>query len=384
MKAGQSTPTRKEASLDAYTDSNLEDMEHLLSQSLPLVMKTGDILDGLVVQINKDGIVVSLGGKFESCVPHMEMLTLSKKDLNSITPGENIPVMILGTDPSSGELLLSIDKANSHIGWGKLEDLFKSGKNVSAIVTGYNKGGLTVIAENVAGFIPISHIHTPLKVNPETPDGPLSDILHTRIGDTLELKILDLNGQDKRVVLSEKLVHEDRKSVAKDRLIKELDEGSIVNGTVSSITNFGAFVDIGGADGLIHISEISWQSVDNIEEFVKIGDEISAYIINIDQENKRIALSLKRVGSQPWDNVAAKYEINQTIHGTITRLTEFGAFARIDGNIEGLVHISELSDKLVHHPKEIVKVGDTVPLRILNIEPERKRLGLSLKQADPI
>ena len=157
-----------------------------------------------------------------------------------------------------------------------------------------------------------------------------------------------------------------------------------MNGTVSSITNFGAFVDIGGADGLIHISEISWQSVDNIEEFVKIGDEISAYIINIDQENKRISLSLKRVGSQPWDNVAAKYEINQTIHGTITRLTEFGAFARIDGNIEGLVHISELSDKLVHHPKEIVKVGDTVPLRILNIEPERKRLGLSLKQADPI
>ena len=385
MEASQIKPTRKgDYILAADIDSKLEDMEYLLSQSLPVAMNPGDILDGVVVHIGKDGLLVSIGGKVESIVPLREMTSISKQELEYMQPGSNISVMIIGENDSNGELLLSVDKANNQLGWTKLENLFNLDKDIIGIVTGYNKGGLTVVVENVNGFIPISHIYNPNRSNAENPDENLTDTLSSRIGNRIEMKILELDTRDNRLVLSEKIVHEHRKTLAKERLLKELDAGSIIEGTVSSITNFGAFVDIGGADGLIHISEISWQSVDNIQDFVKIGDKIRTYVISADEESKRIALSLKRVGSQPWDNVMDKYEINQTIHGTITRLTEFGAFARIGGNIEGLVHISELSDKLIYHPKEIVKVGDTVPLRILNIEPERKRLALSLKQADPI
>ncbi len=366
------------------TDSELEDMEYLLSQSLPVAMKHGDILEGIVEHVGKDGILVSVGGKVESIVPPGEMTTLSKHELNSINQGDTISVMVLGENDYNGELLLSVDKANIQVGWNKLQKAYTSDENIVGIITGYNKGGLTVITENVEGFIPLSHIFSTKSIPTENRDQDLIDLLCERKGDRLELRILELDSERNRVVLSEKLVVEHRKSIAKELLIKEIDEGSIIAGTVSSIKTFGAFVDVGGADGLIHISEISWERVDNIEDFVKIGDKISTYVISIDEETKRISLSLKRIGSQPWDNMMDKYEINQTIHGTITRLTEFGAFARIGGNIEGLVHISELSDKLVHHPKEIVKVGDTVPLRILNIEPERKRLALSLKQADPI
>jgi small subunit ribosomal protein S1 len=200
------------------------------------------------------------------------------------------------------------------------------------------------------------------------------------IGMEVEFKIIELNRRRNRAIFSERAALQAWKQIQKMRLVQELTEGEIRKGRVAGISNFGAFVDLGGADGLIHISELSWEPVKSPDEIVTVGEEIDVFVLRVDRENLKIALSLRRLQPEPWDEIETKFSVGQTVTGTVTKLANFGAFARIDRGIEGLIHISELAHQVIKHPRDVVSEGDELELKIIRIEPERRRLGLSLKQ----
>jgi small subunit ribosomal protein S1 len=206
--------------------------------------------------------------------------------------------------------------------------------------------------------------------------------LASRVGEAVTTKVLEVNRRRNRAVLSERTAIREEREGKKDELLDSLNEGEVRHGRVTGVSNFGAFVDLGGADGLIHISELSWTPVSSVEEVVKVGQEIEVYVLRVDRESRRIALSLRRLQQTPWDKTAGKLAVGQLVTGEITKLTDFGAFARIADGIEGLIHISELTEQHVRHPKEVVGVGDTMTLKIVSLDPEKRRLGLSRKQAE--
>ncbi len=253
----------------------------------------------------------------------------------------------------------------------------EKGEAFDAEVVGYNRGGLLVSIEGVSGFLPVSQL---VRSEPN-PDGQDENWLDQMIGRQLRLKVIEINRQRNRLILSERAALRDWRAQQMDRLLGELREGEIRRGTVTGIRNFGVFVDLGGANGLAHFSELSWERIKAPEEILKVGDEVDVYVMKVDTESKKITLSLRRAQMEPWDEIVDKYQVGQLVSGTITNLTPFGAFARIEGAVEGLIHISELADRRIVHPKEVVKEGEVVTLKILRIEPERHRLGLSLRQA---
>jgi small subunit ribosomal protein S1 len=201
------------------------------------------------------------------------------------------------------------------------------------------------------------------------------------VGNKLSLKIIEINRHRNRLILSERQAVQERRDAMKERLIQEIHEGETRKGRVASIADFGAFVDIGGADGLVHLSELSWSRIKHPSEVLRVGDEVDVYVLGINANEKKIALSIKRTQREPWSQVAEKYQVGQLIHGTITQLANFGAFARIEDGVEGLIHVSELSDDRITHPRQLVREGDTLPLRIIRIDPQRRRIGLSLRRA---
>jgi small subunit ribosomal protein S1 len=251
------------------------------------------------------------------------------------------------------------------------------GESFEAEVSGYNKGGLLVNVEGVAAFVPLSQL---VGFRPDRNDETGSSLAQA-VGRQLRLKVIELNRRRNRVILSERGALQEWRSQQKERLLSELQEGEIRNGRVSSIRNFGVFVDLGGADGLVHLNEISWDRSRPPEEMFKVGDELDVYVMKVDGETKKIALSIRRAQPAQWNAIVDKYHVNDVVPGVVTKLVTFGAYARIEGPVEGLIHISELADRRINHPKEAVNVGDIVPLRIVRIEPDRHRIGLSLKQA---
>jgi small subunit ribosomal protein S1 len=254
-----------------------------------------------------------------------------------------------------------------------------SAETIEGLVRGVNRGGAVVEVEGIEGFIPMSQL---APIARESDGGSQEEVLAQRIGESVRLKLLELNRRRRRVILSERLALQEIREERKDKLLGELQEGEVRRGRVSGIASFGAFVDLGGADGLIHISELSWESVQTPEEVVHAGDELDVYVLKVDRGARKIALSLRRLQPTPWDTIADRYQVGQLVAATVTRLTSFGAFARVEDSVEGLIHISELSDEMIGHPKEVVKEGDSLTLKILKIEPERRRLGLSLKQVE--
>jgi small subunit ribosomal protein S1 len=251
-------------------------------------------------------------------------------------------------------------------------------ETVTGKIIGSNRGGAVVEAEGVQGFIPLSQLVGKAR-ELYVPGG--EEPKEGFLGMEIEFKVIELNRRRNRAIFSERAALQAWKMAQKQRLVQELNEGDIVNGRVTGISSFGAFVDLGGADGLVHISELSWEPVKTPEDVVKIGDELDVYVLRVDRENLKIALSIRRLGPEPWETIEEKYSVGQVVTGTVTKLANFGAFARIEGGIEGLIHISELSPQMIKHPREVVSEGDHVDVRILRIEPERRRLGLSLKQA---
>ena len=363
----------------AVIEDDTMDMAALLAQeeqSQIHSLRRGEVVEGTIISINRDGVIVDIGAKSEGLIPVNEMHSLGADPLSKVETGDKLVAYVMQPETSEGEVLLSIDRARGERGWRRLQELFESGESFEGEVTGFNKGGLLVNVEGVAAFVPLSQL---VGLRPERSDTGAG--LQTAVGRTLRLKVIELNRRRNRVILSERGALQEWRSQQKERLLSELEEGEVRKGRVSSIRNFGIFVDLGGADGLVHLSEISWDRNKTPEELFNLGDEVDVYVMKVDNERKKIALSIRRAQPAHWDGIVDKYEVGEVVPGIVTKLATFGAFARIEGPVEGLIHVSELVDRRIAHSQEAVREGDVLPLKIIRIERDRHRLGLSLKQA---
>jgi len=338
-------------------------------------LRRGEVIEGTVMFIQRDGVIVDLGAKSEGVIPPHEMHSLGADPLSKVQVGDKILVYVMQPEADQGQVILSVDRARGERGWRVLQTRFEEGEAFDGEVTGYNKGGLLVHVEGVPAFVPLSQV---VGVRPDQ-DGEGG--LASAVGKQLRLKVIEINRRRNRVILSERAALQEWRSQQKDRLLAELKEGEIRKGRVSSVRSFGVFIDLGGADGLAHLSEVSWDRNKTPEEMYRVGDEVDVYVMKVDPETKKIALSLRRAQPEEWDLIVDKYQVGRVVPGMVTKLVTFGAFARIEGPVEGLIHVSELVDRRIAHPKEVVREGDLLPLKIVRIERDRHRLGLSLRDA---
>jgi len=340
-------------------------------------LKYGDVMDGVIMRIDRDEILVDIGSKSEGVVPAREFSSLTSDEKQNFAIGETVLVFVVQPENQEGQAVVSIDRARQEKSWRKLQEIYEANEVIEAEVTNYNKGGLLVNLDGVRGFVPASQVSEIRGGDDASKQADMARL----IGSSLPLKVIEINRHRNRLILSERQAVQERRDVMKEKLIEELKEGEVRKGRVSSICDFGAFVDIGGADGLVHLSELSWSRVRHPSEILRVGQEIDVYVLGINAQEKKIALSIKRTQAEPWSQVAAKYEVGQLVRGAVTQLANFGAFARIEDGIEGLIHVSELTDERITHPKQVVKEGDELLLRIIRIDPQRRRMGLSLRRA---
>ncbi len=353
----------------------LEEIEMSLQEPF-----TGEIRTGIVVEKRSNEVLVDIGFKSEGVVSGRELERLGDA-LESFDVGDEVPVYVLRED-RDGNLMLSISRALAEKDWERAEELMNSQEMFEGAVDSYNRGGVIVRLGQVRGFVPASQLSTIVPTREEQDPG---DRFAELLGEELRLKVIDIDRKRNRLILSERLAMREWRRQQKEQLLESLSEGEVLQGIISSIADFGAFVDLGGADGLIHLSELSWNRVGHPTEVVNVGDKLKVQVLSVDTDRRRIGLSLRRLTPQPWDVIDSKYEVGQIVTGKITKLVNFGAFARLnDTGIEGLIHISELAERRVGHPKEVVTEGDEYELRIIRIESEKRRLGLSLKQAMPV
>jgi small subunit ribosomal protein S1 len=340
-------------------------------------LKYGDVVDGVIMRIDRDELLVDIGSKSEGIVPTREFSSLSAEEKQALSVGDSVLVFVVQPENQEGHAVVSIDRARQEKSWRKLQEIYEANEVIEAEVTNYNKGGLLVNLDGVRGFVPASQVSEIRGGDEASKQADMARL----IGSSLPLKVIEINRHRNRLILSERQAIQERRDVMKERLIEELKEGEVRKGRVSSICDFGAFVDIGGADGLVHLSELSWSRVRHPGEVLKVGQEVDVYVLGINPQEKKIALSIKRTQAEPWSRVAAKYEVGQLVRGVVTQLANFGAFARIEDGIEGLIHVSELADERITHPKQVVHEGQELLLRIIRIDPERRRMGLSLRRA---
>lgn len=340
-------------------------------------LKYGDVMDGVIMRVDRDEILVDIGSKSEGVVPSKEFSSLTSAEKQALAVGDTVLVFVVQPENQEGHATVSIDRARQEKSWRRLQEIYDENGVIDAEVVNYNKGGLLVNLDGVRGFVPASQV-TEIRGSDEL--GKQAEMAKL-IGTSLPLKVIEINRHRNRLILSERQAMQEKRDEMKDQLIKELKEGEVRRGRVSSICDFGAFVDIGGADGLVHLSELSWSRVRHPGEILKIGEEVDVYVLGINPQEKKIALSIKRTQAEPWSRVANAYDVGQLVRGTVTQLANFGAFARIEDGIEGLVHVSELTDERIAHPKQVVEEGQDLILRIIRIDPERRRMGLSLRRA---
>ncbi|HET9497236.1 MAG TPA: 30S ribosomal protein S1 [Candidatus Limnocylindria bacterium] len=354
-------------------------------------LRHGDVVEGVVVRIDPDELLVDFGGKSEGVVSNRELLGRRGGPRDGDEPRQELkvgdPVLVYVLQPESpeGHAVLSVRRAGLERKWRAMQERFEAGEIVEARVIDHNKGGL-IVDLGVRGFVPISQIvdfpRRPRDEQPRDAAQEIAEKLQPFVGRTLRLKILEVNRKANRLILSEKVaVYEERRE-KRDELFSSLNVGQRVQGTVRSIAPFGVFVDLGGIDGLVHKSELSWNKVNNPETAYAIGEQVEAEVIDINHERGRISLSIRRLQPDPWQESVAKYKIGDVIDGTVTKLVNFGAFVRIEEGLEGLIHISELSNSRVAHPGDVVQEGQQLQLKIISLDSERHRLGLSLKQTE--
>src|SRR5918998_1823899 len=341
-------------------------------------LQYGDTLDGIIMHIDQDEILVDIGSKSEGVVPSKEMSSLLPEERAELHVGDEILVFVVQSEDKEGRAVLSLDKARQEKSWRRLQQQFETGDVLQAKVINYNKGGLLVNLDGVRGFVPASQVSGISR----GPDAQKQSDMARLVGGSLTLKIIEINRNRNRLILSERQAVQEVREARKDEIIENLKEGDVRTGTVTSITDFGAFVDIGGADGLVHLSELSWSRVKHPAELLKIGDKTKVYVLNIDNDRKRIALSIKRTQEEPWSTISGRYQLGQLVSATITQLASFGAFARLEDGFEGLIHVSEMGDGRIQHPRELVADGQTIPVRIIRIDPARKRIGLSMRRVE--
>lgn len=343
----------------------------------PRTYQPGEAMEGEVVRIDEDGIIVSVGLKMEGVVPSDEMRSVSPEELGRIKQGDTILVTIVGGRGPGDMALLSVDRVREHLWWQELRDAMDAGGLVTAKVTGHNRGGMEVEYRGIRGFVPFSH----LALNSGSSSSSGDNLLEQRLGQECTFNVIEVEQEQDRLILSERAILRQRQEEERLQFIQQLEVGTTMPGKVVSVRGFGAFVDIGGVQGLVHISELSWGNVKAPEDVVTAGDEINVYVLAVDPENQRISLSLKRTLPEPWETVPERYQIGEVVEGTVTNLAQFGAFVKLEEGVEGLVHITELSPRQVNHPKECVYHGQTVKVMVLSIDAENRRISLSYKKA---
>src|SRR5438034_7846091 len=334
-------------------------------------IEEGEVVTGHVVRIDKDEVLVDIGYKSEGVIPAGELSIRKSVDPGEeVHLGEEVDAIVLTKEDQDGRLILSKKRARFEKAWRKIEAAAESGEPVEGTVIEVVKGGL-IIDLGVRGFLPASLVDIRRVQN-------LDDFL----GQKIETKVIELNRSRNNVVLSRRAVLEEERKEVRQQILDRLQPGQIVEGAISNIVDFGAFVDLDGIDGLIHISELSWSHVNHPSEILSIGQTVPVKVLDIDRDRQRISLGLKQTQEDPWQRVVDTYHVGDELEGTVTKVVAFGAFVEILEGVEGLVHISELAQHHVENPREVVEPGQTVQVRILEIDSERRRLSLSVKRAE--
>lgn len=372
-------PPLKRPGLEEPEEEDFSTMEELLQQEeYGMVQpRRGDVLTGRVISVASEGLLVDVGLKREGIVPAADLNRLDAKTRSNIKVGDEIPVYVLRTSDQDGNLILSVHRAQAETDWLRAQQMKEKEELWEGKVTGYNQGGLVVPFGRIRGFLPASQlVGFPRRLTGEARTARLAKL----VGETLPLKVVEVDRRRRRLIFSHRAAWFEWKERQRQRLLEEIQEGEVRHGIVSSLRDFGAFVDLGGVDGLIHVSELSWERVEHPRDVLKVGDEVDVYVLNVDRASGRIGLSLKRLIPEPWSQVPEKYHVNQLVEGVVTRVTDFGVFVKLEEGVEGLIHRSELADIEPQRPRDLVKEGDLLLLRVIRVEPERRRIGLSLRQ----
>jgi small subunit ribosomal protein S1 len=331
-------------------------------------MQPGKIVTGTVVNVGPDVVMVNAGLKSEGAIPVSEFM--NENGEITVTVGDLVDVSLESLEDGFGATQLSRDKAKAAEAWTKLEHAFEADETVTGIISGKVKGGFTVDLENIRAFLPGSLVDV----------RPIRDTSHLE-GKELEFKLIKLDRPRNNIVVSRRAIMEKENSAEREALLETLEEGKVVKGIVKNLTDYGAFVDLGGIDGLLHITDMAWKRVKHPSEVVAIGDEIEVQVLKFDKERERVSLGLKQMGDDPWKDIARRYPNSTRIHGKVTNIADYGCFVEIEDGVEGLVHMSEMdwTNKNVH-PSKLVQLGDEVEVMVLDIDPERRRISLGIKQ----
>ena len=341
--------------------------------------KTGDIRQGKVVRVEPNQIAVDIGGKKEGIIPAAELEKVGADLRARLVVGQDIPVYIVRGETQDEDAVLSLSQAKSFEDWLRAEQLLASSEVFEGTVSTYNKGGLIVPFGRLRGFIPASQVATRPSGYAPTTEGQApveGDWLPRMVGSKIPLKVIEVDQRRRRLIFSERQAVKQWRKSQRERLMEEIREGEVRKGRVSNLTPFGAFVDLGGVDGLVHVSEISYERVKHPADVLRVGQEVDVLVMRIDREKGRIALSMRRTRPDPWTNIEERYQRGQSVEGVVTNLTDFGAFVQLEPGVEGLVHVSEMQGG----PK--LKVADRAQFRVLNVEPNRQRISLEPKYTE--
>ena len=342
----------------------------------------GEIKSGTIASISPGQIMVSVGAKSEGIINGQEFELIPPDVFAALEVGQEIAVYVITPEDQNGNLILSYVRAIEAETWKDAEEIMKNKATFTGKVVGFNRGGIIVAFRELQGFVPSSLLSFGRRsdMGSDSMDKKFGEM----IGSEITLQIIEVDQERRRLIFSEKAaVHETRDSI-RDKVIEKLEVGAVINGRVTSLADFGAFVNINGADGLVHVSEISWDKIRHPGDVLKVGQEVEVKVISIDEEKRHIGLSIRRMKDDPWQSDVGDLKVGQLVEAKITRLTKFGAFAMLENGIEGLIHISEISDEHIAHPKEVLHEDDKVTLRIIKIEADSHRIGLSLRRVESL
>ncbi len=355
----------------------LPSMEELLEDETYAPLRRGDIRKGVVLSVTPNFVVMDIRAKREGFVPKRDLDRLDREVREQITVGTEFPVYVLNPEDAEGRTIVSISRGLVQIDWDRAVSFLESQEIWEGRVSGHNRGGLLVSFGRLRGFVPSSHlVGFPRSLPPEEKRQRLIEMLDQTLG----LRVIEVDQRRNRLILSERAAYREWREQQQERFLTELREGQILSGKVSSLQDFGVFVDLGGIDGLVHISELSWKRVGHPSEVIQVGDEVQVMVLRVDRQRKRISLSIRRTQKDPWKKIEERYTLGQIITGRISRIVTYGAFVEVEEQIEGLVHISELSNDRVGHPGEVIEEGEVLPLRVIRIDAARRRLGLSAQR----
>ncbi len=352
--------------------SNGESFAEMLEASFKYAPpRRGEIREAEILEIRDREIIVDMGVKRDGIVQSQDLERLDPEVLNSLKVGATVHVYVLNPRDQDENLIVSINMGLQQRDWEKARSLLETEEVEPVEVVGHNRGGILVRWNRLEGFIPSSHL---VSMNLSGERREAWDDLRGR---ELRVKVIEVDQDRRRLIFSEREAQKEWRAQQKARLLAELSEGDIVSGTVTGLRDFGAFVNLGGADGLIHVSELAWHRVDHPRDILRVGEEIKVYVLNLDRSNNRIALSRKRLLNDPWEDAAARYHEGQLVEGVVTNVVDFGAFVALDDGLEGLLHLSEMGDGSLKEPHSYVKKGDRLSLRISHLEPEKRRGGFT-------